>query len=217
MTDERARIPGRELGRWLLVAAILVLGIALYFYYAPRAEPVVRSVAPGHHAVSLIHLTLPDGSVRELPAGTTGRAVAQAIGPGLARAALAARVNGAVWDLDRPIEQDATVAILTERDPDALEVLRHSRRTSWPPRCASSFPARASGSARRSRTASTTTSRCRARSRPRTSRRSSGRWARWRSGTIRSSARWWIAPRPTAASPTIRSSSSGSASWAPTR
>lgn len=45
MADERARIPGRELGRWLLVAAILVLGIALYFYYAPRAEPVVRSVA----------------------------------------------------------------------------------------------------------------------------------------------------------------------------
>jgi threonyl-tRNA synthetase len=76
--------------------------------------------------VSQIRLTLPDGSVREVPSGTTGRAVAQSIGPGLAKAALAARVNGQVWDLDRPIEQDATFAILTDRDPAALEVLRHS-------------------------------------------------------------------------------------------
>jgi hypothetical protein len=44
MADERTRIPGRELGRWLVVAAILVAGIALYFYYAPHAEPVVRPV-----------------------------------------------------------------------------------------------------------------------------------------------------------------------------
>jgi len=48
------------------------------------------------------------------------------IGPGLAKAALAARVDGAIWDLSRPIEQDASFAILTDRDPDALEVLRHS-------------------------------------------------------------------------------------------
>jgi len=44
MADERTRIPGRELGRWLVVAVILLLGIALYFYYGPRAEPVVRPV-----------------------------------------------------------------------------------------------------------------------------------------------------------------------------
>jgi threonyl-tRNA synthetase len=73
-----------------------------------------------------IRLTLPDGSVREVPGGTTARQVAEGIGSGLARAALAARVNGAVWDLDRPIEGDASLAILTDRDPDALEVLRHS-------------------------------------------------------------------------------------------
>ena len=73
-----------------------------------------------------IRLTLPDNSVREVPAGTTSREVAQLIGPGLAKAAIAARVDGAVWDLDRPIERDAGFAILTERDPDALEVLRHS-------------------------------------------------------------------------------------------
>jgi threonyl-tRNA synthetase len=76
--------------------------------------------------VSTIRITLPDGSGRELPRGATARDLAAAIGPGLARAALAARVDGQVRDLDRPIEADATVAILTERDPEALEVLRHS-------------------------------------------------------------------------------------------
>jgi threonyl-tRNA synthetase len=75
---------------------------------------------------STIKVTLPDASVREVPAGTTSRQVAESIGAGLARAALAARVNGSIWDLDRPLDADATIAILTERDPDALEVLRHS-------------------------------------------------------------------------------------------
>jgi len=76
--------------------------------------------------VSGIRLTLPDGSVREVPAGTTGRQLAESIGPGLAKAALAVRVDGQVWDLSRPIECDATVAILTDKNPEALEVLRHS-------------------------------------------------------------------------------------------
>ena len=73
-----------------------------------------------------IRITLPDGSRREVPAGSSARQIAEGIGPGLARAALAARVNGAVWDLDRPLEGDAHVAILTDRDPEALEILRHS-------------------------------------------------------------------------------------------
>jgi threonyl-tRNA synthetase len=71
-------------------------------------------------------MTLPDGSVRELARGTTGLELARQIGPGLAKAALAIRVNGQIRDLNRPIEEDATVAILTDRDPDALELLRHS-------------------------------------------------------------------------------------------
>ena len=74
----------------------------------------------------MVQVTLPDGSRREAPAGTTPRQIAEGIGPGLARAALAARVNGEIWDLDRPLESDASVAILTDRDPDALELLRHS-------------------------------------------------------------------------------------------
>jgi threonyl-tRNA synthetase len=76
--------------------------------------------------VSPVRLTLPDGSVREVPSGTTGRELAESIGPGLAKAALAIRVDGQIRDLSRPIEADAKVAILTEKDPDALEVLRHS-------------------------------------------------------------------------------------------
>ena len=76
--------------------------------------------------MSEVRLTLPDGSVREVPRGTTGLELAKQIGPGLARAALAIRVNGQVRDLARPIDEDATVAILTDKDPAALEVLRHS-------------------------------------------------------------------------------------------
>ncbi|HEV7364405.1 MAG TPA: threonine--tRNA ligase [Gemmatimonadales bacterium] len=76
--------------------------------------------------MTMVQVTLPDGSRREVSAGTTLRQIAEGIGPGLARAALAARVNGEIWDLDRPLESDASVAILTDRDPDALGVLRHS-------------------------------------------------------------------------------------------
>ncbi|HEY5939170.1 MAG TPA: threonine--tRNA ligase [Gemmatimonadales bacterium] len=76
--------------------------------------------------MSTVRLTLPDGSQREAPAGTTARQVAEGIGPGLARAALAVRVNGEIRDLDRPLESDASIAILTDRDPEALELLRHS-------------------------------------------------------------------------------------------
>jgi len=73
-----------------------------------------------------IRVTLPDGSTKVLPAGATGRDLAQAIGPGLARAAIAARVSGDVRDLTRPLPDGAAVALLTDRDPQALDVLRHS-------------------------------------------------------------------------------------------
>jgi threonyl-tRNA synthetase len=76
--------------------------------------------------MSGIRVVLPDGSERELAAGATGRDLAASIGPGLAKAALAVRVDGQVRDLDRPLPDGATVAILTDRDPDALGLLRHS-------------------------------------------------------------------------------------------
>jgi threonyl-tRNA synthetase len=76
--------------------------------------------------MTTLRVTLPDGSQREAPAGTTPRQIAEGIGPGLARAALAARVNGEIRDLDRPLESDASLAILTDRDPEALQLLRHS-------------------------------------------------------------------------------------------
>ena len=75
----------------------------------------------------MIKISLPDGSVRDVAAGTTPADIAAAIGPGLAKAALAARVNGEVRDIGRPIEEsDAELAILTSRDEaDALELVRH--------------------------------------------------------------------------------------------
>ncbi|MDO9488343.1 MAG: threonine--tRNA ligase, partial [Sphingomonadaceae bacterium] len=70
--------------------------------------------------------TLPDGSARELPRGTTAGDIARSIGAGLAKAALAARIDGEIRDLERPIEQDATLAIVTSKDEAAaLELARH--------------------------------------------------------------------------------------------
>ncbi|HET9153733.1 MAG TPA: threonine--tRNA ligase [Solirubrobacterales bacterium] len=70
--------------------------------------------------------TLPDGKPLELPAGATGADAAAAIGPGLAKAALAIRVDGELRDLAAPLpEGGGEVAILTDRDPDALELIRH--------------------------------------------------------------------------------------------
>lgn len=73
-----------------------------------------------------VNLTLPDGSVRTLTGEVTGAALAADIGPGLAKAALAIRVNGELWDLSRPIPQDSDVSLMTIRDGDeALDLLRH--------------------------------------------------------------------------------------------
>jgi threonyl-tRNA synthetase len=70
-------------------------------------------------------ITLPDGSVRRYEGAVTGTALAADIGPGLARAALAMKVDGQARDLSRAIEQDAQVVFITRRDPDALEMIRH--------------------------------------------------------------------------------------------
>ncbi|RKF22495.1 threonine--tRNA ligase [Altericroceibacterium spongiae] len=74
----------------------------------------------------VIKISLPDGSEREMPEGSCPADVAASIGPGLAKAALAARVDGEVRDLTRPFEGDAELALITAKDEaDALELVRH--------------------------------------------------------------------------------------------
>tara|TARA_Y100000588_G_scaffold70272_1_gene72066 strand:+ start:202 stop:2121 length:1920 start_codon:yes stop_codon:yes gene_type:complete len=70
-------------------------------------------------------ITLPDGSTRTFDGPVTGTEIAMSIGPGLAKAALAISVDGELRDLNRPIETDATVSIITAKDADGLEILRH--------------------------------------------------------------------------------------------
>src|SRR6476659_2136277 len=76
--------------------------------------------------MSLIEITLPDGSKQSVAAETRPIDIAKGISPRLADAAIAAKINGEMFDLTRPIEQDATLQILTARDPESLEVYRHS-------------------------------------------------------------------------------------------
>ena len=70
-------------------------------------------------------ITLPDGSVRRFDGPVTGTAVAAAIGPGLAKAALAMKLDGKLADLSREIAEDAAVVFITRKDADALEMIRH--------------------------------------------------------------------------------------------
>jgi threonyl-tRNA synthetase len=77
-------------------------------------------------ASDVIRLTLPDGSVREVPKGTTGRTVAESIGARLAKDALAVKLNGRVLDLSRPLAESGPFEVVTPRHPDALELYRHS-------------------------------------------------------------------------------------------
>jgi threonyl-tRNA synthetase len=72
-----------------------------------------------------VAVTLPDGSVRRFPGAVSGVELAKAIGPGLAKAALALKVDGSVKDLAAVIDHDARVEIVTRTSPDALELLRH--------------------------------------------------------------------------------------------
>ena len=74
----------------------------------------------------MVKITLPDGSQREVPSGTTPADIAASIGPGLAKAAIAARVDGELFDIMRPLEADAQLALVTAKDEkDALELARH--------------------------------------------------------------------------------------------
>ena len=78
--------------------------------------------APAHANVTI---TLPDGKAMTFARGVTGAEIAAAIDPGLAKAALILDVDGKPWDLFRPIEHDAKIRIVTKKDPEALELIRH--------------------------------------------------------------------------------------------
>ena len=73
----------------------------------------------------MVAITLPDASVRDFDGPVTGLEIAQSIGPGLAKDALAIKVDGALWDLTRDIEEDAGIEIVTRGHADALDLLRH--------------------------------------------------------------------------------------------
>ncbi|HYK61362.1 MAG TPA: threonine--tRNA ligase [Bryobacteraceae bacterium] len=76
--------------------------------------------------MSSLQVTLPDGSVQSVPQGARPIDIARSISPRLADDAIVARVNGDLWDLNRSLESDSKVEILTPRNPEALEVYRHS-------------------------------------------------------------------------------------------
>src|SRR5437660_4802086 len=81
-------------------------------------DPIDRGQAP-------LGVTLPDGKHLEFACPVTGAEVAAAIGPGLAKAAIAVRVEGRPRDLATVVERDAAVAIITREMPEGLEILRH--------------------------------------------------------------------------------------------
>jgi len=77
-------------------------------------------------SMDTIQITLPDGATREVPRGTTPASIARDISPRLAKEALVARVDGQLQDLSQPLDSNSKVAILTAKDPDAVQVFRHS-------------------------------------------------------------------------------------------
>lgn len=125
----------------------------------------------------MIAITLPDGSRREFPGPVTVAEVAQSIGAGLAKAALAGRVDGQMVDTSYTIDHDAKLAIITDKDADGVDVIRHSTAHLLAYAVMSCIRTRRSPSVRSSRTAFTTTSPTSAPSRPMTLLPLKRRWA----------------------------------------
>src|SRR5688572_30076300 len=117
--------------RWVLLGTA---GVSPAVLRASRAQNHWRlrrqcrqySTARGLERHVMISVKLPDGSTRELKDGASSADLAAAIGAGLAKAAVAAKVDGKVVDLALPLPNNAQVQILTKKDKEALEVLRHS-------------------------------------------------------------------------------------------
>ncbi len=116
-------------GRWRRAAALVSTGYAHPLERDRLATAIERLFARGHPAPRLacaaMNVTLPDGTELELPDGATGADAAAAIGPGLARAALAVRQDGEVRDLARPLIAGAPLQIVTPTSDGALDIIRH--------------------------------------------------------------------------------------------
>ena len=91
-----------------------------------EVHPPPTSCYPENYMSESITVTLPDGSQTTPAPGSSPMDVAKSISPRLASDAVVARVNGQLWDLNRPLEEDAKVEILTSKNPEALNVYRHS-------------------------------------------------------------------------------------------
>src|SRR4029078_4562106 len=95
-----------------------------------EARPAYRQfrhiTAPSERLDSMLNVKLPDGSVRSFEQPVSVGDIAAAIGPGLAKAALAGRVNGKLVDTTQVVDSDAEVSIVTDRDADGLAIIRHS-------------------------------------------------------------------------------------------
>lgn len=109
--------------RWSGIVSSAFLPILYQRGHKPRSNDPSRKPDP---VSEMFRITLPDGSVREVAPGTTPADIAAAIGPGLAKAAIAARVDGELRDIGRPLDGDSALALVTARDEaDALELARH--------------------------------------------------------------------------------------------
>lgn len=75
--------------------------------------------------MATIQMKFPDGNVKEFEQGTTGEAIAQSISPGLKKQALAVKLDGEPYDLRRPINQDGSIEILTYKNQEGIEIMRH--------------------------------------------------------------------------------------------
>ena len=94
-------------------------------FHLGLSRPFGETKVSAPKSAPAITITLPDGKAMTFARGVTGAEIAAAIGAGLAKAALIIEVDGKQWDLFRPIESDAHVRIVTRKDPDALELIRH--------------------------------------------------------------------------------------------
>ena len=72
-----------------------------------------------------INITFPDGNSRAYPSGSTGLDVAESIAKSLAKASVAVKIDGNLWDLNRPITKDVKIEIVRNQDDEALELIRH--------------------------------------------------------------------------------------------